>query len=165
MKRAINLTPEQRAALGERMRRQRLDPAFEAKRRAKLTEAYANDVAACAIRKKISEASMAQWKDPLVRRKRMQAIAHSMDNGLREKRQAILAERRKDPEAEAKRIAALRKKFAAIKPKKTAIARAVARRRRGFDVPASLWKEYRRLLRNKGLRAREAGIALGLVRE
>lgn len=165
MKRKPTFTPEQLAAYSQRMKRQRADPAFEAKRKARLAEAYVDDVTKCMIRRKIGEASKAQWKDPVIRRKRMQAIAKGLDNGMREKRQAMLAERRKNPEMEAKRIAGLRKKFAEIKNKKRAVAMANNRKRRGFDVPARLWPEYRKLIDKRGYRAREAGIALGLVRE
>jgi len=165
MSRKPTFTPEQLAAYSERMKRQRADPAFEAKRRAKLAEAYLSDVVKCAIRKKIGEASKASWQDPVIRRKRMQSIAKGLDAGMREKRQALLAERRNNPEMEAKRIAGLRRKFAEIANKKRAVAMANNRKRRGFDVPARLWKEYRKLIDQRGYRAREAGIALGLVRE
>lgn len=157
-------TPEQRAAMSERMKRQRADPAFEARRKAALTAAYADDVVRCVIRRKISEANKEQWKDPVVRRKRLSAIAKGLDNGTREKRAALLAERRKDPAQEQKRLDALRRKCAETPLKKRAVALANARKRRGFDVPARLWDEYRRL-QKKGLLAREAGIALGLIRQ
>jgi len=158
-------TPERRAMMAEKMRQQRNNPEFQAARLKALRETFAADAERGTIRRKISEANKEQWKDPAVRRKRLKAIMQGLDNGTREKRAALLAERRKDPANEEKRIAALRKKFAQMKAKKRAVAYANARKRRGFDVPARLWGEYRKLMDKRGMLAREAGIALGLVRE
>lgn len=160
----ITLTPEQRQVLSERMKRNRQNPAFEAKRAAAVKAAFEADADRGVIRRKISQANKEQWKDPVIRRKRLSAIAKGLDNGTREKRAAILAERRKDPAYEEKRLAGIRRKCAEQPFKKRAVALANARKRRGFDVPARLWDEYRRL-QKKGLLAREAGIALGLIRQ
>lgn len=44
--------------------------------------------------------------------------------------------------------------------------RAANRKRRGgFDIPEHLKEQYRHLTRNQGLRAREAGVALGIIHE
>jgi hypothetical protein len=165
MKRKPKFTPEQRAAAAERLRAKWQDPEWRAKREAGCRRAWERDAITGEIRRKIAASNVEQWKDPLIRRKRTQAIAKGLDAGVREMRRAQLAERRNDPVMEAKRIAKLRAKCALIKGKKRAVAQANNRKRRGFDVPARLWVIYRELLKKRKYTAREAGIVLGLVRE
>lgn len=155
MKRKPQFTPEQRAASAERLRAMWQDPEWRAKRLAAVKDAAARGT----YSRCNAENNKRAWADPVKRKKRMASLmAHS------EKRREAFRALKTDPAFEEKRARKVREYQKANPLHLKAKALLVARKRRGFDVPPHLWKEYRFLVKRKCLSAHEAGVALGLVR-
>lgn len=153
-------SPESRKKSGERMRAQLKNPEFETKRLAAIKEAAARGV----YKKQNSETNKKVWSDPAKRAARLKAIRAAYDDEKREAARQRMAKLRANPEFEAKRLAALAKVQAKTNLRMKALAIATHRKRRGFDIPHHLKADYKFLRERKNLSAREAGIALGLVR-
>ena len=148
-------------ASSERMRKHWQDPEFRAKQRAGIKAAFdkgkGND--------KRSDNLRARWKNPRTRKNLMESQQAYLENGGREKRAEVFARLRADPAYEAKRLRKWREAMEKKKNRLKAAAMILNRKRRGFDVPAHLWDEYQRLVKSKRLRAREAAIVLGIIKE
>lgn len=137
------------------------DPEWRAHRLERVMESKARGTGNAAR----AEGMRKVWKDPAQRRARIAGIMEGLKNGNLEKHRATIAKTMADPAVQEKRLRKLREKFATMPLILKARGMALARRRRGFDVPAHLWKEYQFLRNTKCLSAREAGLALGLVRQ
>jgi len=153
-------TPESRAKSAERLRAQKANPEFEAKRLAAIKAAAERGV----FKKQNTENNKKAWGDPTKRAIRLRAIRESYDDEKREAARQRWAKLRADPVFEAKRLAALAKVQERNTLRLTAMAIATHRKRRGFDIPHHLKAEYVFLRKRKHLSAREAGLVLGLVR-
>lgn len=157
----MKMTPEQRAAAGERLRQMWKDPEFQAKRRAGIKAASERGVGNQAK----SEANRRLWADPVKRKARMEAIQRALiERGNHEKLRDNFIKLKADPAFEEKRARKCREKQKEMTVRMKVNAIITARKRRGFDVPHHLWPEYQRLRKSKKLSAREAGEVLGLVR-
>lgn len=159
MRQSHTYTPEERAASAERLRKLWQDPEWRARREAGVRAAAERGVQ----RKVNSESMKREWADPVKRKRRLNAMAEAMEVN-RPKHRATLLALKADPAFEEKR-ARKAQEYKDRNPLRMKVsALHAAKKRRGFDVPAHLWKEYRFLVDKKSLTAREAGAVLGLVR-
>ena len=157
----MSMTPEQRAAAGERLRQQWKDPEWRAKRRAGVKAAAERGRGNAAK----SEANKRLWADPVKRRARLEAIQRALiERGNSEKFRENFIRLKADPAFEDKRARKAKEKQKGMAMRLKANAIITARKRRGFDVPQRLWAEYQWLRKSKKMSAREAGQVLGLVR-
>lgn len=164
MKKKCNFTPEQRAASAARLKALWQDPEFQRKRAAAVQAAVERNRRDGRANEKRSATMKAIWADPGARAKRKAAARKKAESEAGRKQAALFAELRSDPEFQRKRLKRLKeysaKSASAIKARLSAN----NTKRRGFAVPARLWWEYCFLRKSKKLLAREAGVALGLVR-
>lgn len=157
----MKMSPEQRTAAGERLRQMWKDPEWRAKRLAGIKEASARGKGNAAK----SEANKRLWADPAKRKARLEAIQRALtERGNSEKFRENFIRLKADPAFEKKRARKCKEKQKdmALRMKVNGII--TARKRRGFDVPQHLWRDYQMLRKSKKLSAREAGEVLGLVR-
>ena len=152
-------TAEERAASAERLRKCWQDPEWRAKRLSGVRRAADRGV----YSKATSATMKNEWADPIKRKKRLNAMAEAMEVN-RPKHRETLLKLKADPAFEQKRA----KKAQEYKDRNPLLMKAsalhAAKKKRGFDVPSHLWKEYQFLVKKKSLSAREAGAVLGLVR-
>lgn len=163
MKRTLNVSPEERATRSERMRKQWQDPEFRARRKAAVEAAVERNRETGETSRKKAANAKAMWSDPAKRARILAGLRKKLESGHAEVLAANMAKMKADADIEAKRRRATALNFERNRSKYVATIMAHNRRSRGFDVPARMWKEYRFLCKVKGLTARQAGIALGLV--
>lgn len=161
----MNNTPEQREAARRRLAELWKDPTFRAARKKAIDEATERNRITGEVSRKKSEAMKAAWADPARRARIMAGVRKKKNSGYYETEGAqIFAATLANPETQEKRLKRLREYHADNQGLRRASIAAVNRKKRGFDVPANLWNEYQFLLKKKGVKAREAGIMLGLIR-
>lgn len=159
------MKPENREAAQRRLADLWKDPAFREARKKAIEEAKERNRTTGETSRRKREAMKEFWANPTNRAKMMARVRKKKESGKYHDNANTLAALRGNIEVEERRLKRLREYHAENRGLRIASMAQINRKRRGFDVPANLWKEYQYLLKTKKMRAREAGILLGLVRE
>lgn len=142
--------------------RKKSDPDFEKKRLEGIRRFWAEKgTHGSKTRERLAKCASASWA-----KRRLKGMAKlELAEAERTRRREQLLKNKAATSFETRRIN--RVKAASATPlghvKKSLTMNAVNDKRRGFKVPAAMWKEYRWLKNSKGLSAAEAGRILGLV--
>lgn len=155
------MSPEQKTAQLERLKKLWDDPEFREKISKRVIEANTGRRQSEATRRKRSESLKASHKKRIA----MGRTCLPLTEEQKEKRRKVLERNRfnKDIEEKRKIRAEKARSVALYKIRVMLNLQQMHERKRGFKVPAKLFKDYQRLMKTKKYRAKEAARMLGII--